>query len=155
MLSRYTDRSGPRQLFHNGARSSVNLSLSSNVEPDDPDRSEVELRLKRKWSDGSESLIFSQRDFVERLAGVIPPPWFNFTRFHGVFAPNHAWLHFVVPVLQRSERAQPLMNRTILIHHQPANRQLVGHLANIGYRGLSFFAKQWESITKYVYAAQE
>jgi hypothetical protein len=33
---------------------------------------ELELKLKRKWSDGSESLIFSQRDFVERLAGVIP-----------------------------------------------------------------------------------
>ena len=40
---------------------SPHLSLLSYVEPDDPDRSEVELRLKRKWSDGSESLIFSQR----------------------------------------------------------------------------------------------
>ena len=76
------NRSGLRQLFHYGARSSVNLSLLSYVDPDDPDRSEVELRLKRKWSDGSESLVFSQRDFVERLAGVIPPVWFNLTRFH-------------------------------------------------------------------------
>jgi len=42
----------------------VNLSLLSYVEPDDPDRSELELRLKRKWSDGSESLVFSKRDFV-------------------------------------------------------------------------------------------
>jgi hypothetical protein len=31
-----------------GARSSVNLSLLSYVTPDDPDRSELELRLKRK-----------------------------------------------------------------------------------------------------------
>ena len=72
-----TNRAGLRQLFHlffvGGTRSSVNLSLLSYMEPDDPDRSELELRLKRKWSDGSESLIFSQRDFVERLAGVIPP----------------------------------------------------------------------------------
>ena len=67
------NRSGLRQFFHYGARSAVNLSLLSYLEPDDPDRSDVELRLKRKWSDGSESLIFSQRDFVERLAGVIPP----------------------------------------------------------------------------------
>ena len=91
------NRSGLRQLFHYGARSSVNLSLLSYVTPEDPDRSELELRLKRKWSDGSESLIFSQRDFVERLAGVVPPTWFNLTRFHGVFAPNHAWRDFVVP----------------------------------------------------------
>jgi hypothetical protein len=33
---------------------------------------------------------------VERLAGVIPPAWFNVTRFHGVFAPNHAWREVVV-----------------------------------------------------------
>ena len=92
-----TNRSGLRQLFHYGARSSVNLSLLSYVDPDDPDRSDVELRLKRKWKDGTESLVLSQRDFVERLAGVIPPTWFNLTRFHGVFAPNHAWRDFVVP----------------------------------------------------------
>ena len=64
------NRAGLRQLFHYGARSSVNLSLLSYMEPDDPDRSEVELRLKRKWNDGTESLIFSQRDFVERLAEI-------------------------------------------------------------------------------------
>ncbi len=52
-----SNRAGLRQLFHYGARSSVNLSLLSYVEPYDPDRSELELRLKRKWNDGSESLI--------------------------------------------------------------------------------------------------
>ncbi len=61
-----TDRAGLMQLFHYGARSSVNLSLLIYVEPDDSDRGDLELRLKRKWSDGSESLIFSQRDFLER-----------------------------------------------------------------------------------------
>jgi hypothetical protein len=63
------DRAGLRQLFHYGARSSVNRSLLSYVNTDDPDRSELELKHKRKWSDGSESLIFSQRDFVERRTG--------------------------------------------------------------------------------------
>ena len=106
-----SNRAGLRQLFHYGARSSVNLSLLSYVEPDDPDRSELELRLKRKWSDGSESLIFSQRDFVERLAGIIPPAWFNLTRFHGVFAPNHAWRDFVVP--------GPTKKQTCPAHDEP------------------------------------
>jgi len=72
---------------------------------------ELELKLKRKWSDGSESLIFSQRDFVERLAGIIPPAWFNLTRFHGVFAPNHAWREFVVP--------GPKTKRTCPAHDEP------------------------------------
>ena len=42
------NRAGLRQLFHYSARSAVNLSLLSYVQPDDPDRSEVELSLKGK-----------------------------------------------------------------------------------------------------------
>ncbi len=68
-----SDRAGLRQLFHYGARSAVNLSLLSYVQPGDPDRSDVELKLKRKWNDGTKSLVMSQRDFVEKLAGAIPP----------------------------------------------------------------------------------
>jgi hypothetical protein len=108
-----TNRAGLSQLFHYGARSSVNLSLLSYVTPDDPDRSELELKLKRKWNDGTESLVFTQRDFVERLAGVIPPAWFNLTRFHGVFAPNHAWRDFVVP--------GPKTKRTCPAHDEPTD----------------------------------
>ena len=37
------DRAGLRQLFHYGARSSVNLSLLSYVTPDDPDQGSSEL----------------------------------------------------------------------------------------------------------------
>jgi hypothetical protein len=55
---------------------------------------EVELRLNRKWNDGTESLIVSQRDFVERLAGVIPPAWFNLTRFRGTPLTSHLNLFF-------------------------------------------------------------
>ena len=59
-----TNRSDLRQLFYYGARSSVNPSMLSYVTPEDPDRSELELKLKRKWNDGTESLVFTQRDFV-------------------------------------------------------------------------------------------
>lgn len=38
-----SNRAGLRQLFHYGARSSVNLSLLSYVEPDDPDQGSSEL----------------------------------------------------------------------------------------------------------------
>ena len=36
-------------------------------------------------------------DFVERLAAIIPEPWTNLTRYHGVFAPGHGWRDFIVP----------------------------------------------------------
>lgn len=91
------DRIGLKRLFRYAARSSVSLSQMTYVTPEDPARSDVELALKREWSDGSKSLIFSQRDLVERLAAIVPPPWFNQTRYSGVFAPAHAWRDFVVP----------------------------------------------------------
>jgi len=135
----------------------------SYVDPDDPDRSELELRLKRKWSDGSESLIFSQRAIkftvVERLAGVIPLLIF----WHGLTSQDFTAFSLQIThgetlwcqVLLRSERAQLMMNLTTLTRRQRASPQLVVRLANIGYRGRSSFAKPWVSIPKYVYAAQE
>ncbi|MCX6116286.1 MAG: hypothetical protein NT027_01995 [Proteobacteria bacterium] len=31
------------------------------------------------------------------MATLIPPTWFNLTRYHGVFAPGNAWRDFFVP----------------------------------------------------------
>ena len=39
------------------------------------------------------------------------PAWFNLTRFHGIFAPNHAWRDFVVP--------GPTKKRTCPDHDEP------------------------------------
>jgi hypothetical protein len=58
-------------------------------------------------------------------------------------------------VQQRNELVRPMMSQVTLTRHQPANHQQVGHLANIGCHGLTSCAKQWASILKYVYAAQE
>jgi hypothetical protein len=123
-----TNREGLSQLFHYGARSSVNLSLLSYVTPDDPDRSDVELRLKRAWKDGSESLIFTQKDFVERLASIIPLPWFNLTRFHGVFAPNHAWRDFIVP-RKKSTNVYPVHDDPQATDPPPTGKPSTGRAA--------------------------
>ena len=56
----------------------------SYVQQDAPGRSRLKLKLNRKLKDDTQSLIFSQRGFVERLAGMIPPAWLNqpdFTEF--------------------------------------------------------------------------
>ena len=54
------------------------------MNPDEPEVSSIILALKRAWSDGSKSLEFSQVNFVERLAALVPEPWINLTRYHGV-----------------------------------------------------------------------
>ena len=42
---------------------------------------------------------FTQRDFVEKLASLVPPLWFNLTRYYGVFASAHVWREFIVLIL--------------------------------------------------------
>ena len=33
-------------------------------------------------------MIFDPLDFISKLAALVPSPWVNLIRFHGVFAPN-------------------------------------------------------------------
>jgi hypothetical protein len=91
------DRFGLRKLVRYTSRSAVSPSRLTYVDPDHPETSEVRLTLKKSWSDGTSELIFTQTALAEQMATLIPPTWFNLTRYHGVFAPGHAWRDFIVP----------------------------------------------------------
>lgn len=54
-------------------------------------------KLKTPWRDGTREIEFSYLDFIARLVAVIPPPRFNMTRYHGVFAPNFKDRKKIVP----------------------------------------------------------
>ena len=91
------DRLGLKRLFRYVSRSSVSPSRLSYNDPDHPETSDVILGLKRMWTDGTTALRFTQVDLVERIAALVPPAWFNLTRYEGLFAPGHAWRATVVP----------------------------------------------------------
>jgi hypothetical protein len=57
----------------------------------------IELELKTKWNDGTTHLIFTPRQFMQRLVALVPAPQANLTRYHGVFAPNSKWRKAIVP----------------------------------------------------------
>lgn len=46
------------------------------------------LTLKSKWRDGTEKILLTPTDLVERLVALIPPPRKNQIRYHGFFGPN-------------------------------------------------------------------
>ena len=46
----------------------------------------IRLKLKSRWTDGTESLLFTPSEFLERLVGLIPAPQFHTTRYYGVLA---------------------------------------------------------------------
>jgi hypothetical protein len=48
--------------------------------------------LKTPYRDGTTHVILEPRDFVARLAALVPGPRSHLTRYHGVFAPHARWL---------------------------------------------------------------
>ena len=53
-----------------------------------PDGKRIELTLKSPWRNGTEKILLTPFDLLERLVGVIPPPRKNQVRYHGFLAPN-------------------------------------------------------------------
>ncbi len=61
------------------------------------DDGRVRYDMKRIWADGTQAIVLEPLDFIARLCALVPPPYFNLTRFHGVFAPNARFRPEVVP----------------------------------------------------------
>ena len=57
----------------------------------------VLYRFKKEWSDGSQAVVFSPTEFIEKLMALIPDPRVHLTRYHGLLAPNHRLRAQVVP----------------------------------------------------------
>jgi hypothetical protein len=65
------------------------LSLAAN--------GQVVYRLRRRWRDGTEAVVFDPLTFLERLAALVPRPRTHQITYHGVLAPAAAWRDLVVP----------------------------------------------------------
>ena len=50
------------------------------------DNNNIRLRLKTAWKDGTESLLFTPSEFIEKLIALVPIPRFHLTRYYGVLA---------------------------------------------------------------------
>ena len=139
------DRDGLVNLFRYMSRSAVSPSLLSYVNPDEPEVSSIRLALKRAWSDGSKSLEFSQVNFVERLAALVPEPWINLTRYHGVFGPGHVWRDSIVP-------GRRLLNRTsemdAMRAASPDDDKMVVNMKSSGCRAPAEYSLPWAELLR-------
>jgi len=59
-------------------------------------------RLKRRWRDGTDSVVFEPLEFLERLAALVPAPRFNMIRYSGVLAPAASWRDRLAPCGQET-----------------------------------------------------
>ncbi|MCG8424702.1 MAG: transposase [Proteobacteria bacterium] len=51
----------------------------------------IRYQYKRPAPNGDRYMDFEPAAFLARLAALVPPPRKHLTRYHGIFAPNHAW----------------------------------------------------------------
>jgi hypothetical protein len=68
------------------------------------------LTLKNPFRDGTTHILFSPQDFVARLAALVPRPWVNLTRYHGVFAPSSPMRRAIVPTPARARQKRKSKN---------------------------------------------
>jgi hypothetical protein len=88
----FDDREGLERLCRYGARApTANSRLSL-----DP-RGRAVVELKRRHFDGRTHITFEPVELLRRLATLIPPPWKNLTRYHGIFGPAHHARALIVP----------------------------------------------------------
>ncbi|MBZ4374886.1 transposase [Corallococcus sp. AS-1-6] len=67
--------------------------------------------MRRPLPDGTTHLLFAGLGLLRRVASLVPPPWTNLTRFHGVFAPGAQLRPFLVPQAGEAEGSVVLRNR--------------------------------------------
>ncbi len=86
------DREGRERLFRYGARPPFALERFSQLAD-----GRIAYRLKAPNRRGQTHRVMTPVECLARLCALVPPPWQPLVRFHGVFAPNHAWRPLVVP----------------------------------------------------------
>jgi hypothetical protein len=58
---------------------------------------ELVYQLKKIYDDGTDRILFSPLEFLEKLAALVPPPKHHLIRYHGILAPHSKWRHLIVP----------------------------------------------------------
>jgi hypothetical protein len=67
----------------------------------------VALLLKRRWSDGTEALVFTPAELIAKLLPLVPRPRKHVIRFHGVLAPAATARSGIVPQPKAPEPSKP------------------------------------------------
>ncbi|NQT85333.1 transposase [bacterium] len=76
-----TDRDGLERLCRYGLRSPLSLERLSIISD-----GQICYRLRKPWIDGRTEIVLEPIAFLRRLAALVPAPYTNLVRYHGVFA---------------------------------------------------------------------
>ena len=102
------DRIGLERLLAYGARGSFSNQRLSLADPDDPS-GDLTYSLKTPWRDGTEAILISPAETIEKLVALIPPPYAHLSRYFGVLASHSRWRRKIIlrPDVKRGFVATP------------------------------------------------
>ena len=81
------------------AVSNARLSRRDEARPD----GDVVYKFKKPWDDGTDCIILSQDELIEKVAALIPPPYVHMSRYFGVLSSHskHRPQIIVQPLIKR------------------------------------------------------
>ncbi len=83
------------ELLAYGARGSFANHRLSLADPQKPD-GDLAYTLKRPWSDGTEAIVLSPAEMIEKLVALVPPPYVHLSRYFGVLSSHSRWRRQIV-----------------------------------------------------------
>jgi len=95
-------REGLERLCRYGLRSPLSLDRLS-VDPD----GQVHYRLRKPWFDGRTEIVLDPIAFLRRLAALIPAPYTNLNRYHGIFANRSRFRNRLPPPPTADDEQKP------------------------------------------------
>ena len=64
----------------------------------------LSFQLKTPWSDGTQAILLSPLELIEKLSALVPPPRKNTVHYHGVLAPHAKDRDKIVPATSGEEQ---------------------------------------------------
>jgi len=89
------ERGKLEELVAYGARGSFANDRLSLLDPEKPD-GDLVYSLKRPWSDGTEGIVMSSSEIIEKLVALIPPPYVHLSRYFGVLSSHSKWRRWII-----------------------------------------------------------
>lgn len=89
------ERSALEKLLAYGARGAFSHQRLAVKSPDDRS-GDLTYTLKTPWSDGTEAIVLSPAELVEKLVALIPPPYVHLSRYFGILASHNKWRRRIV-----------------------------------------------------------
>ena len=89
------ERQKLEELIAYGARGAFSHQRLTLRDPENPG-GDLVYRLKTPWADGTEAILLSPTELIEKIVALIPPPYLHLSRYFGILSSHSQWRRQVI-----------------------------------------------------------